>query len=102
MDLETSVFSYFNHLTRLVAREDFIIHCRRESSGSYNIVADIWTVLLHVEEYMSAFSPQNCSLAIGPTGILGCRGEHSVGKVLECGNKFVTLSAENGFLNFLL
>jgi hypothetical protein len=26
MDLETSVFSYFNHLTRLVAREDFIIH----------------------------------------------------------------------------
>jgi hypothetical protein len=35
MDLETSVFSYFNHLTRLVAREDFIIHCRRESSRSY-------------------------------------------------------------------
>jgi hypothetical protein len=26
MDLETSVFSSFNHLTRLVAREDFIIH----------------------------------------------------------------------------
>jgi hypothetical protein len=25
MALETSVFSYFNHLTRLVAREDFII-----------------------------------------------------------------------------
>jgi hypothetical protein len=25
MDLETSVFSYFNHLTRLVAREDFIV-----------------------------------------------------------------------------
>jgi hypothetical protein len=23
---ETSVFSYFNHLTRLVAREDFIIY----------------------------------------------------------------------------
>jgi hypothetical protein len=25
MDLETSVLSYFNHLTRLVAQEDFII-----------------------------------------------------------------------------
>jgi hypothetical protein len=25
MALETSVFSYFNHLTRLVARGDFII-----------------------------------------------------------------------------
>jgi hypothetical protein len=35
MDLETSVFSYFNHLMRLVAREDFIIHCRREISRSY-------------------------------------------------------------------
>jgi hypothetical protein len=33
--LETLVFSPFNHLTRLVAREDFIIHCRRESFRSY-------------------------------------------------------------------
>jgi hypothetical protein len=35
MDLETLVSSYFNDLTRLVAREDFIIHSRRESSRSY-------------------------------------------------------------------
>jgi hypothetical protein len=37
MVLETLVFSPFNHLTRLVAREDFIIHSRRESSRSYTI-----------------------------------------------------------------
>jgi hypothetical protein len=35
MVLETLVFSLFNHLTRLVTREDFIIHSRRESSRSY-------------------------------------------------------------------
>jgi hypothetical protein len=35
MVLETLVVSPFNHLTRLVAREDFIIHSRRESFRSY-------------------------------------------------------------------
>jgi hypothetical protein len=35
MVLETVVFSLFSHFTRLVAREDFIIHSRRESSRSY-------------------------------------------------------------------
>jgi hypothetical protein len=41
MVLETLVFSPFDHLTRLVARENFIILSRRESSRSYimNIVA---------------------------------------------------------------
>jgi hypothetical protein len=36
MDPETSVFSYFDHLTRLVAREDFIIlfSILRQSSPS--------------------------------------------------------------------
>jgi hypothetical protein len=32
-----SVSSYFNQLTRLVAGEDFIIQCRRESSRSYTM-----------------------------------------------------------------
>jgi hypothetical protein len=38
MVLETLVISPFNHLTRLVAREDFIKHSRRESSRSYVLV----------------------------------------------------------------
>jgi hypothetical protein len=37
MVLETLVFSSLNHLTRLVAGEYFIIHCRRESYKSYNL-----------------------------------------------------------------
>jgi hypothetical protein len=36
MVLETLIFSPFNHLTRLVAREDFIIHSRCESSRLYS------------------------------------------------------------------
>jgi hypothetical protein len=32
---EKLVFSPFNHLMQLIAREDFIIHSRRESSRSY-------------------------------------------------------------------
>jgi hypothetical protein len=39
--LETLVSSPFNHLTRLVARENFIIFSRRESSRSYNIKIDL-------------------------------------------------------------
>jgi hypothetical protein len=35
MVLETSVLSTFNHLTRLEARENFIIFSRRESLKSY-------------------------------------------------------------------
>jgi len=35
MVLETLVLSTFNHLTRLVARENFIILSRRESLKSY-------------------------------------------------------------------
>jgi hypothetical protein len=38
MVLETLVFSPFNHLTWLVAREDFIIHSHHESSTSYNFI----------------------------------------------------------------
>jgi hypothetical protein len=35
MALETLAFSSLNHLTWLVAREDFIMQCRRESYKSY-------------------------------------------------------------------
>jgi hypothetical protein len=35
MVLETLVFLPFNHLTRLVTRENFIIHSRCETSRSY-------------------------------------------------------------------
>jgi hypothetical protein len=35
MVLETLAFSLLNHLTRLVAREDFIVQCRLESYKSY-------------------------------------------------------------------
>jgi hypothetical protein len=38
MVLETSVFSPLNQLTRLVAREYFIVQCRRESYKSYSRV----------------------------------------------------------------
>jgi hypothetical protein len=41
MALETSVSSYFNQLTRLVAREDFIIQCHRESSRSYIFICNV-------------------------------------------------------------
>jgi hypothetical protein len=34
MDIETSV--YYVHLTRLIAREDFIKFTRRESTKTYN------------------------------------------------------------------
>jgi hypothetical protein len=37
MALETSVFSYFNHLTRLVAREDFSIRFTEDCSVLINI-----------------------------------------------------------------
>jgi hypothetical protein len=37
MVLETLVLSTFNHLTRLLARENFIILSRRESLKSYII-----------------------------------------------------------------
>jgi hypothetical protein len=36
MVLETLAFSLINHLTRLVAQEDFIIQCHRESYKSYS------------------------------------------------------------------
>jgi hypothetical protein len=36
--LETSFLSTFNHLTRLEARENFIILSRRESLKSYNFI----------------------------------------------------------------
>jgi len=38
MVLETLVFSPFNHLTRLLALENFIILNCRESPGSYNMI----------------------------------------------------------------
>jgi hypothetical protein len=36
MDIETSV--YYVHLTRLIAREDFIKFTRRESTKDYNAI----------------------------------------------------------------
>jgi hypothetical protein len=37
MDIETSV--YYVHLTRLIAREDFIKFIRRESTKTYIVLA---------------------------------------------------------------
>jgi hypothetical protein len=37
MDIETSV--YYVHLTRLIAREDFIKFTRRESTKTYKILS---------------------------------------------------------------
>jgi hypothetical protein len=46
MDGPRNVFvSLFNHLTRLVAQEYFIIQCRRESYKSYNMIA-LWDTAL--------------------------------------------------------
>jgi hypothetical protein len=42
MVLETWFSSPFNHLTRLVAREYFIIHSRHESSRSYKEGGDYY------------------------------------------------------------
>jgi hypothetical protein len=46
MDIETSV--YYVHLTRLIAREDFIKFTRRESTKTYNVT--IVTMLRKQEE----------------------------------------------------
>jgi hypothetical protein len=51
MVLETLVFSPLNLLTRLVVREDFIIHSRRESSKSYE-----GTLLSNKVKYFNLFA----------------------------------------------
>jgi hypothetical protein len=43
MDIETSV--YYVHLTRLIAREDFIKFTRRESTKTYTSVC-LWLCVL--------------------------------------------------------
>jgi hypothetical protein len=50
--LKWLVFSPFNHLTRLVAREDFIVRSRRESCRSY----EIWRVYKKVLPAYSKYS----------------------------------------------
>jgi hypothetical protein len=68
MALETSVSSYFNQLTRLVAREDFIIQCRRESSRSY-----IRSIVIKINKTIVQFKSKHMLRTL--TWMLGC-GNH--------------------------
>jgi len=45
MDIETSV--YYVHLTRLIAREDYIKFTRRESTNILNISVLHWIIPVH-------------------------------------------------------
>jgi hypothetical protein len=55
---EMSVSSYFNQLTRLVAREDFIIQCRREGS--------LHSPLFIPVQFISRSHPKPPDFSIGP------------------------------------
>jgi hypothetical protein len=70
--LETLVFSSFNHVTRLVAREDFIILSRRKSSRLYIKNSSKYDSLMGfcvhepscsitVEMYINSWMPTDCS-----------------------------------------
>jgi hypothetical protein len=54
--LETLVFSPLNHLTRLVARKDFIVHSRRESSRSYDLTFSSILCLLPSQWQIAVFN----------------------------------------------